>query len=228
MTLAHKELRGKERLYNVVSCLSKNCPWTISQTSNKMIEYLESEVKELKNELLPVESVKEASMKEEKNAILSVKGNSRAIVSELGDVIFDVLMLEMMLQREYGFDAEEAWQVASEKVERRTPYVREWGDGVTAPTTIEDTKKIWQEVKKREKDHLETKKQVTENVKILEKDDESNKRTTQNLQMGSFKTINDVLVLAFRSNFVRSSTSTAALGFLFGVFITKLMMRRPA
>mmetsp|Transcript_30809 Transcript_30809/g.35567 ORF Transcript_30809/g.35567 Transcript_30809/m.35567 type:complete len:100 (+) Transcript_30809:121-420(+) len=99
MTLAHKELRGKERLYNVVSCLSKNCPWTISQTSNKMIEYLESEVKELKNELLPVESVKEASMKEEKNAILSVKGNSRAIVSELGDVIFDVLMLEMMLQR---------------------------------------------------------------------------------------------------------------------------------
>lgn len=83
-------------------------------------------------------------------------------------------------------------------------------------------------MKKREKDNLETKKQGTKNVKILEKDDESNKRTAHNLQMGSFKTINNVLVLAFKSNFDRSSTTIATIGFLFGVFITKLLMKRPA
>ena len=63
----------------------------------------------------------------------------------------------MFFCREYDiqYDAEELiWQVAAEKVERRTPYVKEWGDGISIANTIEDTERIWQQVKQREKEKL--------------------------------------------------------------------------
>jgi hypothetical protein len=53
--------------------------------------------------------------------------------------------------REYEFGIDEAWQVASEKVERRTPYMQEWGNGVSVAKNSEEAEKIWQTVKTQEK-----------------------------------------------------------------------------
>jgi hypothetical protein len=52
--------------------------------------------------------------------------------------------------REYNFGRDNAWQMAAEKVENRTPYMTEWGDGSFAKTA-DDATAIWMAVKKAEK-----------------------------------------------------------------------------
>jgi len=92
--IAHKDLVGRDRLYNVVSCLGKSCPWTQSITSNQMLGYLESEVHELHEEI----SILKSSVVIGDPAAGSIVSKD-AMVSELGDILFDVLMLEMMMRR---------------------------------------------------------------------------------------------------------------------------------
>lgn len=59
-----------------------------------MLRYLESEVHELREEILDIKS--NAVHNAAKEESVSV---TNAMVSELGDIIFDVLMLEMILRR---------------------------------------------------------------------------------------------------------------------------------
>ena len=47
----HKQLYGRERLFNVIKCLSISCPWTKSITPPTMLTFLESEMKELRHEI---------------------------------------------------------------------------------------------------------------------------------------------------------------------------------
>jgi NTP pyrophosphatase (non-canonical NTP hydrolase) len=77
--------------------------------------------------------------------------SKEAIISELGDILFDALMLEMILRKQYDFGVNEAWDTVATKVERRTPYMKEWGDGVTSAETVEEAEAIWQNVKKKQK-----------------------------------------------------------------------------
>lgn len=101
--------------------------------------YFDSEVHELREEM----TVSDTLVQKE------------AIISELGDILFDTLMLEMLLRKEYNFGCHEAWDAAATKVERRTPYMREWGDGITTAETVEEAETIWQNVKKKEKHNLQ-------------------------------------------------------------------------
>lgn len=78
--------------------------------------------------------------------------SKEAIISEIGDILFDALMLEMILRKQYDFGVNEAWDTVATKVERRTPYMREWGDGITSAETVEEAEAIWQNVKKKEKE----------------------------------------------------------------------------
>ena len=55
-----------------------------------------------------------------------------------------------LVQRDYGIDADRPWRAAVEKVTRRTPYMREWGDGSTAATAVEASA-AWLAAKRRER-----------------------------------------------------------------------------
>lgn len=80
------------------------------------------------------------------------KISREAIISELGDILFDTLMLEMLLRKEMNFGVNEAWEAAARKVERRTPYMKPWGDGSILAETMEEAEAIWKSVKRKEKE----------------------------------------------------------------------------
>uniref|UniRef100_A0A7S2P2C8 Uncharacterized protein n=1 Tax=Leptocylindrus danicus TaxID=163516 RepID=A0A7S2P2C8_9STRA len=53
--------------------------------------------------------------------------------------------------RDYGLDVGEAWQAACAKVERRTPYMNEWGDGKSNANSSEEATQLWKTAKAEEK-----------------------------------------------------------------------------
>ena len=114
-----------------------------------MLGWLSSECKELKEELLSLD---------ERSGELD--GNERKkIVSELGDVLFDALMLEMVCRRDLNLNVSEAWEVACEKIERRTPYMSEWGKEGCVAKTAEEATKLW--MSEKSKENVENKDDVT-------------------------------------------------------------------
>eukprot|EP00553_Chaetoceros_curvisetus_P004564 CAMPEP_0204617222 /NCGR_PEP_ID=MMETSP0717-20131115/4257_1 /ASSEMBLY_ACC=CAM_ASM_000666 /TAXON_ID=230516 /ORGANISM="Chaetoceros curvisetus" /LENGTH=177 /DNA_ID=CAMNT_0051630693 /DNA_START=86 /DNA_END=619 /DNA_ORIENTATION=- len=176
-----------------------------------MLGFLESEVHELKDELSLIK--KDVDKMQTRDAI----------VSEVGDILFDALMLEMVIRREYHLDVDEAWQVAAEKVERRTPYVEDWGDGVTVAKTIQDTEKIWQEVKRKEKAAAAaaTKENETSIDSVL-----NGPNVTPTDGSRFTKKINVAKFWRRLKNHDRT-LNTAALAFTLGAVVARLMMGRP-
>ena len=142
---------SQERLNYVVQCLSQSCPWTKSITAKQMVSWLKSEVLELEEELNLCSSS------------TTMNHRKKELVSEMGDILFDVIMLEMILRRDYypninnvpnnnNNEEDDAWLSACEKIERRTPYMKEWGDGKSVATTVEEANILWQAAKKKEKE----------------------------------------------------------------------------
>ena len=147
--------------------------------------------------------------------------------------------------REYGIgndnydDAEEViWQVAAEKVERRTPYVKEWGDGISVANTVEETEKIWQQVKKQEKE-----KKLEQAVVGAVASDSSNNISTNGKSSPSssapvspckYRTSNGTkrkLSSSFSlvgRRFKEHGTliGTATMAFTLGMFVSRLMIKR--
>mmetsp|Transcript_17734 Transcript_17734/g.35402 ORF Transcript_17734/g.35402 Transcript_17734/m.35402 type:complete len:266 (-) Transcript_17734:421-1218(-) len=133
----HASLFGTDRLRNVVACLGQNCPWTAGVGAAEMASWLEGEIGELREEIAREDTGEAAARKR--------------IVSEMGDILFDAYMLEMICRRDYDLsDLPPAWQVAAEKVERRTPYMAEWGDGGVTADTAEEAERLWRAAKRRE------------------------------------------------------------------------------
>ena len=93
---SHTQLVGRDRLYNVVSCLAEECPWTKTMQSHDMLNFLSSEVKELQEEIDGLGADREENSTED---LLPTDERKSAIISELGDLLFDVLLLEMMMRR---------------------------------------------------------------------------------------------------------------------------------
>eukprot|EP00554_Chaetoceros_debilis_P000860 CAMPEP_0194096256 /NCGR_PEP_ID=MMETSP0149-20130528/57249_1 /TAXON_ID=122233 /ORGANISM="Chaetoceros debilis, Strain MM31A-1" /LENGTH=179 /DNA_ID=CAMNT_0038782225 /DNA_START=486 /DNA_END=1021 /DNA_ORIENTATION=- len=163
--------------------------------------------------------------------------NKKEIVSEVGDIIFDVLMLEMAIRREYDIDMEEAWQAAAEKVERRTPYIKEWGDGVTTASTVEDTEKIWQQVKKKEKMRVESaaSESVITSQKETNRNDNDNADTSTSINISKSPSRSRNFGILLYSNGKSSMeklkengtvVGTAALAFTLGAFVSRLLLGR--
>ena len=122
-----------------------------------MLGWLSSECEELKEELLSLD---------ERGGALD--GNERKkIVNELGDVLFDALMLEMVCRRDLNLNVSEAWEVACEKIERRTPYMSEWGKEGCVAKKAEEATKLW--MSEKSKENVENKDDVTCLRKIEQK-----------------------------------------------------------
>jgi hypothetical protein len=106
------------------------------------------------------------------------------------------------LDSDYGISIDDSWDAACEKVERRTPYMAEWGDGHSTANSVEEAKALWQAVKKKEKSEI--------------KENESRSLSLRcNLKVVTMK---DTILWNFTSYSVASSL---LLGFVVGVLVTK-------
>jgi len=139
--------------------------------------------------------------------------------------------------REYDIDMEEAWQAAAEKVERRTPYIKEWGDGVTTASTVEDTEKIWQQVKKKEKMRVESaaSESVITSQKETNRNDNDNADTSTSINISKSPSRSRNFGILLYSNGKSSMeklkengtvVGTAALAFSLGAFVSRLLLGR--
>lgn len=134
-----KGLFGKQHLEFVVRELARDCPWSKNTDFRQFCEFLKSEC----DELLEVDSFKEAGV-------------------ELGDVLFDSLMLVEIFARDTWHltpadgtlnartHKENIYEKAALKFKRRTPYMKKWGTGAIARTP-EECMKHWKAAKALEK-----------------------------------------------------------------------------
>ena len=74
-------------------------------------------------------------------------GDKDNLEEELGDVLWDVLMLIKISEDEYGFKLEDIIDVICKKMIRRKPYIF----GNEKAETPEEAVKIWKRVKEEEK-----------------------------------------------------------------------------
>ena len=95
----HTELRGRQRLHNLVNCLGNSCPWTATVKSSDMLAYLGSEVHELQEEISFLKSKGDRIDSSLSGNDLSSFHKKKEMIAELGDILFDALMLEMLLRR---------------------------------------------------------------------------------------------------------------------------------
>ncbi len=119
----------EETINQLVDALDRNvkyCNWINEQTISSYFKELESEIKELK-------------MAIEKNNIKNIK-------EELGDIIWDALMLMKIAEQRNNTNTEEIIQDVIAKIKRRKPYIFE-GKKVS----IEEANRIWKESKNKEK-----------------------------------------------------------------------------
>eukprot|EP00035_Acanthoeca_spectabilis_P025102 m.456853 g.456853 ORF g.456853 m.456853 type:complete len:217 (-) comp21131_c0_seq1:335-985(-) len=138
-------LSGRDRLVAVVAELGRTCVWTQSRQPADMLREIRSEITELEVEV-QIETQRRA-------ALGSQRLNQRFdhnLISELGDVLFDCLMLHGACCRAFEINPAVPWDAAAAKVEYRTPYMM-WGDGVTTATTVEETQALWTAAKAIEK-----------------------------------------------------------------------------
>jgi NTP pyrophosphatase (non-canonical NTP hydrolase) len=157
-------LAGPSRLIEVVRELSGGCVWTQSITPIDMLHALRSECDEVELELARLPAPANATAvgsngthirEDAASASATRNEDTSELVSELGDVLFDALMVHAVFSRVYGLDPDAAWNAACRKVEGRTPYMP-WGDGSARADTVAEAEAHWQEAKRREKLSLTT------------------------------------------------------------------------
>ena len=100
-------------LESLVHRLGRECPWTRAQDASDMIYHT-------RKELLEVEEV----FRDAKRRGDSSAPDSKELTKELGDVLFDVLMLIEVTSREHqGVSLEACKASACAKVRKRCPYI---------------------------------------------------------------------------------------------------------
>jgi tetrapyrrole methylase family protein/MazG family protein len=117
-----------EQLTNVVRKKINECPWGSEQTLEKHVEELVDEIKEVKKAL-------------EKNDNVNLN-------EEIGDVFYDSLFLVMLAEKENGANRDEIIKKVKEKIQRRSP----WLFGDVKVSSKEEALKIWNEIKRKEKE----------------------------------------------------------------------------
>ena len=128
------------------------CPWSAGVDARAMLAWLASETDEISEALDDCDAAN-ADADADAAAAAAAGAARAALCSELGDLLFDALMLCGMVRRDFGPSpgGVTPWAAAAEKIKRRTPYMTRWGPpGVTASTSAE-AEVLWQAAKRREK-----------------------------------------------------------------------------
>jgi len=127
-----------EQLLRAVNALTSSpneggCPWTAEQDAMGIIHHAKDELDEIAEEI-----------------VLGDASGVRALESELGDLLFNTLLLINLCERDGlgGASLEGAAASASAKLRRRAPFL--FGVG-QRPQTPAEANAIWKAVKKQEK-----------------------------------------------------------------------------
>lgn len=129
--MAWRQLRVVNAL---TSCPTEGgCPWTADQDATGIIEHAKGELDEIADEIA-----------------LGDSAAHQALESELGDLLFNTLLLIKLCERDGLGSAtlEGAAASASAKLRRRAPFI--FGEG-EHPQTPAEANAIWKSVKKQEK-----------------------------------------------------------------------------
>ena len=119
----------KESLEELVELMLKNkdkCPWVKELTLDSQKLELESEVKEV------IEAID--------------KKDFQNLKEELGDVLWDTLLLACLAEKEGLFTVKEVFQEVSEKIKRRKPWLSE-----ERQVSLEEAREHWFKAKEEEK-----------------------------------------------------------------------------
>ncbi|MBA2506110.1 MAG: hypothetical protein H0V29_09215 [Thermoleophilaceae bacterium] len=119
------------RLDEITRRLRRECPWDREQDERSIVPHTVEEAGELAE---AVES-----------------GEDARILDELGDVLFQVVFLSLLLEERGAGDLDAVAATVTEKLIRRHPHV--FGDAVAE--TPEDVRRIWKEVKRAEREQEE-------------------------------------------------------------------------
>ena len=147
----HSSLNGRDRLISVVEELALSCPWSASISPLSMVKWLQSECEEV------MEAIEDASSPNASQEAIE------ALTSEMGDVLFDALMLHLVVTRDFQIPYLKPWETAALKVESRTPYMSVWGDGSVA-NNAKEAEELWYAAKLREKPVESTFERLTNKV----------------------------------------------------------------
>mmetsp|Transcript_37647 Transcript_37647/g.45416 ORF Transcript_37647/g.45416 Transcript_37647/m.45416 type:complete len:395 (-) Transcript_37647:320-1504(-) len=138
-------------VYTVSRLVAGGCPWTESINASQMLQFLKEECVEAMEELDTLCNCSDDDIEDDQENCRSHEEVRRALVSELGDVLFDALMAIFLAARDHSFDPAEAYESAVTKIRSRTPYIKEWGDGSVAHTP-QEAEAMWNVAKKRQKE----------------------------------------------------------------------------
>ena len=115
-----------EELINIARKNRKYSPWIKERTSEEYSREVLAEVGEL------MQAIK--------------KGDNKNMQEELGDVLWDTLMLTIIAEEEGKVNAKQVINGVIEKIKRRKPFIFE-----EKKVTVEEEKKVWFEAKAKEK-----------------------------------------------------------------------------
>jgi len=113
-------------LIDLVKICREKCPWCREQTIESFSLEILSEAKELEEAI--------------------GKKNVKEIKEELGDLLWDVIMLMHIAEHNNLFSSDEVIKLVNEKMKRRKPYILK-GEEVT----LDQAMSIWKEQKLIEK-----------------------------------------------------------------------------
>ncbi len=115
-----------KELVMLVKACRKLCPWTKEQTIESYKKELVSETREL---------VRAIGKKDYRN-----------VKEELGDVLWDTIMMAHIAEHKGYFKMEDVIKEVNEKFRRRKPYIVE-----SRRVSLAEAKRIWKKVKEEEK-----------------------------------------------------------------------------
>ena len=123
-------MTGMQHLKSVVTRLRKDCPWDAAQTADSMRPYLLEECHET------LEAIAE--------------GSPTHVREELGDLLFQILLISEMYAEQGLFDLNDVAQGIADKMIRRHPHV--YADRPPEPNA-KSTISQWEKDKSRERGH---------------------------------------------------------------------------
>ncbi len=123
-------MTGMQHLKSVVTRLRKDCPWDAAQTADSMRPYLLEECHET------LEAIAE--------------GSPTHVREELGDLLFQILLISEMYAEQGLFDLNDVAQGIADKMIRRHPHV--YADRPPEPNA-KSTIAQWEKDKSRERGH---------------------------------------------------------------------------